>query len=156
MAVFVPPEAHLLPGKSTLDFIENKMFPESALVFGSQFLPSAVITDKAGVERVHLGRGDDLGGFVAGEGFYDVCDPGGRQHRQVIGDGGPADFDAKPRAQSVPDFRLSPAAILGGEPDDQLADIVGLGRATSPGVGTVVLPGGELAEPSENRGRWHS
>ncbi len=54
-----------------------------------------------------------------------------------------------------PDFRVTPAKVFRGELDDQLADILGLGRATSPGRGAVVLPGGKLPEPSENGGWLH-
>ena len=70
-----------------------------------------------------------------------------------IGDRGPTDLDTEPGAQCVPDFRVAPAEVFGGEFDNQLADIIGLGWTASLGVGAVVLSGGELAEPSEN-GVW--
>jgi hypothetical protein len=43
---------------------------------------------------------------------------------------GAPDLDAESSAQGVPDFRVAPAMVLGGEPDDPLADVVGLAQTT--------------------------
>jgi hypothetical protein len=48
----------------------------------------------------------------------------------------------------------APAKLIRGELDDQLADVVGLGWTSSPGLRAVVLPRGELAEPGQDGGRF--
>jgi hypothetical protein len=68
---------------------------------------------------------------------------------------GSADFDAESCAQGVPDFRVAPGWVGQRHLNDQLADVLGLGGTAASGVGAVVLPRGELAEPVENGGRLH-
>ena len=58
-------------------------------------------------------------------------------------------INAESSAQGVPDFRVAPAKLFRGQLDDQLADMLRLGRTASSGLGAVVLPGGELTEPSK-------
>jgi hypothetical protein len=49
---------------------------------------------------------------------------------QDVRDRGSADFDADSSAQGVPDFRVAPARVFGGELDDELADILSPLRLT--------------------------
>ena len=49
---------------------------------------------------------------------------------EEVGDRVSADVDLQARVDGVADLRVAPGEVLLGEPDDQLADLVGLARPT--------------------------
>src|SRR5256885_1508637 len=74
------------------EFVQDVMFPEAAQIISPQACPAARGADKTGIEAITLGRSHDLISPPQTEWAKNNGDGGSFENREIVGDGGPADF----------------------------------------------------------------
>jgi len=98
------------------------MLPYKPEVFSTQISPAAVIADKAGVETIDSGRGNNLGGTTGAEGANHMGNESGLEDFQVVSNRSATDF-AWPRKSRCLE---NPAALRKqqlGEPLERIASL---------------------------------
>ena len=67
-----------------MKLVQHEMLPQQVHVFTAQFVPAAITANKAGIEGINLGSGDDFLRAARVEGPQHVNDIGRFQNAQVI------------------------------------------------------------------------